>query len=156
MPLGTRQRGVPGPALPGNLLGAAAPQEVSNAIGRLNAGNLFGGVGGIAGLQDIFGWRVDRQNAPGGFVNISVQRNGEDAPSTVASVFVPVALNIARPGVNATAGEQAAYRARLRELERAVRRGLEMSFASMATPAGGGQPNARVISRYEVHGAFSA
>jgi hypothetical protein len=123
---------------------------------------MFGAVGGIPGLGNIFGWRVDRQNAPGGFVNISVQRNGVGAPSTVASVMVPGNLNIAPPGAHLGAAATVQYNARIRELVRAVRRGLEESFATYALPAGappmmGGAPNqARTISRFEVHGNFSA
>ncbi|NES92027.1 MULTISPECIES: hypothetical protein [Okeania] len=40
-------------------------------------------------IGDVFGWRVDRQNPPANFMNISVQRNGISPPSTVATVFVP-------------------------------------------------------------------
>jgi len=151
-----------GPALPANLLGANAATEISNAIGKITAGNMFGQVGGIPGLGNIFNWRVDRQNAPVGFINVSVQRNGVGAPSTIASVFVPGAYNAAAPGAHLGAAALTQYNARNRELERAVRRGLELSFATYALPAGqapvqGGAPNnARAISRYEVHGAFSS
>ncbi len=157
MPLITNQRpGLPGPALPANQLGANAAHEISNAIGRITAANMFGGVGGIPGLQNIFGWRVDRQNAPGNFINISVQRNNVGAPSTIASVFVPIAYNQAPPGVNAGPGAMVGYQARMRELERAIRRGLEQSFASYAAPAAPPNANARSIHRFEVNGNFSS
>lgn len=155
MPLTTQAMAGTGPALPANLLGANAATGISNAIGRITAGNMFGAVGGIHGLQDIFGWRVDRQNGPGGVVNISIQRNGVGAPSTVASVFVSGNYNQAGPGANAGAGAQVAYAARLRELERAVRRGLEQSFASYTVPLAPPNANARVITRYQVNGQFS-
>jgi hypothetical protein len=151
-----------GPALPANLLGANAGTEISNAIGRVTAGNMFGAPGGIPGLGNIYGWRVDRQNAPGGFINVSIQRNGVGAPSTIASVFVPGAYNAAAPGAHLGAGALVQYNARNRELERAVRRGLEQSFATYALPAGapamlgGAVNNARAITRFEVHGAFSS
>jgi hypothetical protein len=151
-----------GAALHANLLGAQAGAEISNAIGQVNAGNMFGAVGGIPGLGNIFGWRVDRQNAPGGFVNVSVQRNGVPAPSTIASVFVPGTYNIAVPGAHLGAAAITQYNARMRELARAVRRGLEESFATYALPAGqqatvAGQPNnARDIARIEVYGVFSS
>ena len=48
-------------------------------------------------IPNVFGWRVDRQNPPPDHVNISVQRNGIGAPSTISSVFVPTALNVAPP-----------------------------------------------------------
>ena len=129
------------PALPGN-----AQAQVSNAIGQLN--DLFGGPG-PTNVVDVFGWRIDRQNAPAGFVNLSVQRNGVGAPSTVASVFVPVGLNIA-PGPGGPLAQP--FAARIRELERAVRRGLEESFATwVAAPGAPAQ-----ITRREVVGAFSA
>jgi len=164
MPLATRVfAGGAGPALAANLLGARAAAEISNAIGQVTAGNMFGLPGGIPGLQNIFGWRVDRQNAPGGFINVSVQRNGVTGqPSSIASVFVPGAYNIGVPGAHLGPAALVQYNARKRELERAVRRGLEQSFASYALPLGqqplqAGQPNnARAVSRYEVHGTFSS
>lgn len=58
-------------------------------------------------------------------------------------------------------GAATAHKARMRELERAVRRALEQSFATYALPPGapamiGGVPNpARVINRFEVWGNFS-
>jgi hypothetical protein len=107
---------------------------------------MFGAPGTF--IANVFNWRVDRENAPGGQVNVSVQRNNVGAPSAVASVFVPAVLNVA-PGPNA-----AVNHARARELERAVRRGLELSFASHipAPPP----PGAYVITRYIVNGAYSA
>lgn len=144
-----------GPALAANHANANTAREVANAIGMISRANMFGAVGGIPGLQAVNGWRVDRQNAPGGFINISVQRNGVPAPSTIASVFVPGAYNVAPPGVHATAGEVYAYGAKMRELERAVRRGLEASLASYAAPVPAALPNARVINRQEVWGNFS-
>lgn len=151
-----------GPALPVNQLGANASAGISNAIGRVTAGNMFGTPGTIPGLGDIFGWRVDRQNAPGGFINVSIQRNGVGAPSTVASVFVPGSYNTAAPGAHIGPAAMVQYTAHNRELERAVRRGLEESFATYALPLGappmlGGKPNnSRSISRYEVYGSFSS
>ncbi|HEU4562257.1 MAG TPA: hypothetical protein VFS20_30790 [Longimicrobium sp.] len=145
-----------GPALPANHMPAHAATEVSNAIGRITAGNMFGPPGGIPGLQHIFGWRVDRQNAPGNTINLSVQRNGIGAPSTVASVFVPTRYNLAPPPPHADPGAVDAFHARMRELERAVRRGLEESFVSYAAPAAPPHAHARVISRFEVTGDFSA
>lgn len=151
-----------GPALPANQLGANAGAEISNAIGQVTAGNMWGGIGTLAGLGNIFAWRVDRQMAPANFINISVQRNGVGAPSTIASVFVPTIYNLAVPGVHLGGAATLQYNARIRELERAVRRGMEASFATYALPAGapamlGGAPNhARCISRFEVHGNFSS
>jgi len=144
-----------GPALPANAMPAHAGAEVSNAIGRITPGNMFGAPGGVPGLQDIYGWRVDRQNAPANTINLSVQRNGGGAPNTVASVFVPTRYNLAPPPPHAGAGAQNAFNARMAELKRAVRRGLEESFASYAAPAAPPHPNARVISRFEVTGNFS-
>jgi len=156
MPLVTQQMPGTGPALGAALMPAHAGAEVSNAIGRITAGNMFGAPGGVPGLQNIFGWRVDRQNAPGGTVNLSIQRNGAAAPSTVASVFVPVRYNLAPPPPNAGQGAVDAFHARMRELERTVRRGLEESFVSYAPPAAPPHAGARVISRFEVDGNFSA
>jgi hypothetical protein len=156
MALTTQPLSGTGPALPANRLPANAAQQISNAIGLITAAHLFGGLGGIPGLQNIFGWRVDRQNAPGNAVNISVQRNGENAPSTVASVFVPQVYNLAPPAPNAGPGAMHGFQARMRELERAVRHGLEQSFATYAPPAAPPHPNARVIARFEVTGAFSS
>ncbi len=133
-----------GPALPA--LPANAQAEVSNAIGQLTAVHFFGAVG-PTNVVNVFNWRIDRQNAPAGFVNLSVQRNGAGAPSTVASVFVPVALNIA-PGPGGPFAQP--HAARISELERAVRRGLEESFATWVA----GPP--AQITRREVVGAFSA
>ncbi len=164
MPLMTQQwAGGAGPALPANLMVANAGAQISNAIGMITAANMFGAVGGIPALQNIFNWRVDRQNAPGGFVNISVQRNGVPAPSTVASVFVPGTYTIGRSGPPARAGgAQRSTRPVAGELERAVRHGLEQSFATYGLPLGAppmmaGQPNNnRSISRFEVTGTFSS
>ncbi|MEJ0004726.1 MAG: hypothetical protein WDN30_16455 [Pararobbsia sp.] len=114
--------------------------------GQLTA--LFGGIG-TTNVANVFNWRIDRQNAPAGFVNLSVQRNGVGAPSTVASVFVPTALNIA-PGPGGPAAQP--HAARMSELLGAVRHGLEQSFASLAPNPGGGN----VITRFEVFGTFSA
>ena len=137
--------GATGPALPAPLPAQAAAQ-VSNAIGQVDAGNMFGAPGNI--VANVFGWRIDRQpGAPAGFVNLSVQRNGVGAPSTIASVFVPGVLNVA-PVANADVNQ-----ARRSELERVVRRGLEMSFASHAPGAALG---AFVITRFQVGGNYSA
>jgi hypothetical protein len=136
--------GATGPALPAPLPPNSAPQ-IANAVGQVNAGNMFGAPGTF--IPNVFNWRVDRQNAPGGQVNVSVQRNNVGAPSTIASVFVPTALNLA-PGPNA-----AVNLARTRELERTVRRGLELSLASHAA---GAAPGAFVITRFIVNGAYSA
>jgi hypothetical protein len=123
-----------GLALPAPLPAGAAA-EVSNAIGQLATNNFFGAPG-PTNVTNVFNWWIDRQTAPTGYVNISVQRNGVGAPSTVASVFVPAALNIA-PGPGGPAAQP--FAARIKELERAVRRGLEESFASYAVgpPADG-------------------
>jgi len=145
-----------GPALPVNALPGGAAAEISNAIGQINIGNMFGGVGGVPGLGNIYGWRVDRQNAPSNLINLSVQRNGVGAPSTVASVFVPTAYNVAPPGVNAGAAAQQGYAAAMRELERAVRSGLEQSFASYQAPQPAPGPAARIITRFQVGGTFSS
>ncbi len=135
-----------GPALPA--LPAHAQAEVSNAIGLLNTNDFFGAPG-PTGVANVYGWRIDRQNAPPGFVNLSVQRNGVGAPSTVASVFVPVGLNIA-PGPGGLMAQP--FVARISELQRAVRRGLEESFATwLALPGPAAQ-----ITRREVAGTFSA
>lgn len=132
-----------GPALAA--LHAGAQAEVSNAIGQLTA--IFGGLG-PTNVVNVHGWRIDRQNAPTGFVNLSVQRNGVvGAPSTVASVFVPVALNVG-PGPGGPLVQP--HPARMSELERSVRRGLEESFASWVA----GPP--AVITRREVFGTYSA
>jgi hypothetical protein len=139
--------------------GAAGGPGISNAIAQITSGNIFGIPGTIVtvGL-----WRVDRQNAPGGgFVNVSVQRNGVGSPSTVATVFVPDAYNLGPPGPHHGAAAALQHTRRMRELERAVRRGLEQSFATYALPPGvpamlGGHPNnSRSISRFEVHGDWS-
>jgi hypothetical protein len=138
-----------GPALPAPLP-ANAHAEVSNAIGQLQSNHIFGAPG-PTNVVNVFGWRIDRQNAPGGFTNLSVQRNGVPAPSTVASVFVPAALNIG-PGPGGPAAQP--FAARIHELLRAVRRGLEESFATyavVAPPAAAAQ-----ITRKEVTGNFSA
>lgn len=156
MPLTTIQMMDSGPALPANKLNSDAAQQISNAIGKITAGNMFGQVGGIKGLEDIYGWRVDRQNAPTGQINISIQRNNVDAPSTVASVFVPVRFNLAPPKPNAEQGEKDRFQARIKELERTVRRGLEQSFMSYAAPLPAPTPNTRIINRFEVTGDFSA
>ncbi|HEY0036699.1 MAG TPA: hypothetical protein VGB66_08435 [Longimicrobium sp.] len=155
MPLTTDAAGT-GPSLAANLLPGAAAGQISNAIGRITAGDIFGPVGGIPGLQNLNGWRVDRQNAPPNTVNLSVQRNDVGAPSTVASVFVDARYNIAPPPPNAGPGPLDAYRARMRELERTVRRGLEQSFASYAAPVPAPTPNAPIIQRFQVAGVFSA
>ena len=83
--------GATGPALAGNL--ANRHSEVSNAIGQLKANQIFGGHPATM-IANVFEWRVDRQTPPPNNVNISVQRNNVGAPSTVASVFVPTALNV--------------------------------------------------------------
>lgn len=153
MPLGVVDRvdaggGVStGPALPN--LPANAGQQISNAIGQLQTNDMFGAPG-PTGVQNVFGWRIDRQNAPGNFVNLSVQRNGVvGAPSTVASVFVPVALHKG-PGPGGPAAEP--FHAQMSELIRNVRRGLEESFATYGpTPHGGA-----IITRKQVTGEFSA
>jgi hypothetical protein len=146
-----------GPAFP--QLPAAAARDVPFAISRLEHGDLFGKVGGINRLQnERGGWRIDRQNAPSGYINISVQRNGADSPSTVASVFIPDGLNISapRPGT-----DQTAYLARVRELQRQARHGLENSFASFLVTATANHrgvviPTTARITRFQVFGNFSS
>jgi hypothetical protein len=140
-----------GPALPALPVNAA--DDVSNVIGQLNVGHFFGALGNT-GVDDAQrGWRIDRQNAPAGFVNLSVQRNGVGSPSTVASVFVPVSLNIA-PGAGGPMAQP--FAARISELERAVRRGLEESFQTWNAVPGPGGAAAAQITRREVAGTFSA
>ena len=157
MPLKTKKKvGETGPALPANTLPGTAQEEISNAIGLVTAANMFGRLGTISGLEDIYGWRVDRQNAPGDMINISVQRNDVGAPSTVASVFVPTKYLLAPPTVGAKDSVKQGYKARQRELERAVRRGLEDSFGSYEAPKNPPNVNARIIYRYEVSGEFSS
>ena len=136
-----------GPALAA-LTHATGPDGVSDAIILVNAGNMFGQPTSNA-AQTVY-WRVDRQNAPGGFSNVSVQRNGVGAPSTVASVFVPAVLNVAPPPPGNQA-QATAYAARISELERVTRNALVQSFASYAPLAG-----AAVITRFQVTGNFSA
>jgi len=139
----------PGPAYAGAVVAA----QVSNAIGQLNVVQIFGGPG-PTNVVNVFNWRIDRQDAPVGFVNLSVQLNGVGAPSTVASVFVPTALNVAPPGPGAGQGAVDAHNARMSELLRNVRRGLEESLATRAA-APGGAPG-MIINRTEVIGAYSA
>lgn len=127
-----------------------AGPEVSNAVGRLDSTHIFGQPG-ATNVTNIFNWRIDRQNAPAGFVNVSVQRNGVGAPSTVASVFVPTNLNIA-PGQGGAAEQP--HAARIHELLRAVRRGLEESFATHMVVDG--KPPTATIVRRQVTGSFSA
>lgn len=138
-----------GPAYTGAIVAA----QVSNAIGQLDAVQIFGAPG-PTNVVNVFNWRIDRQNAGPNFVNLSVQRNNVDAPSTVASVFVPTNLNIAPPGPAAGAGAAAAHAARIAELLRNVRRGLEESLATRVAAAGGAP--GMVINRAEVTGAYSA
>lgn len=123
--------------------------EIQNAIGAATAVDFFGALGPTS-VVNVHGWRIDRQNAPAGFTNVSVQRNGVPAPSTVATVFVPANLNIA-PGPGGPAAQP--FAARVAELERAVRRGLEESLATWVA-AVPGQP--AHITRRVVTGAFSA
>jgi len=156
MPLTTQQMANVGSALPANQLNADAAQQISNAIGKITAGNMFGQAGTISGLADIHGWRVDRQNAPSGQINISIQRNNVGAPSTVASVFVPVRYNSAPPPPNAGQGERDRFQANMKELERTVRQGLEQSFMTYAAPLPAPTANTRIINRFEVTGNFSA
>lgn len=137
-----------GPALPGPLI-ADARAQVSNAIGTLQVSDIFGNLGSTS-VTNIYGWRIDRQNAPAGYVNLCVQKNGVGAPSTVASVFVPITFNIA-PGPNGLTAQP--FAARISELMRAVRRGLEESFATYQII---GNPPAAQITRKEVTGNFSA
>ena len=139
-----------GPSLPELPAGAAA--EVTTPIGQLQTKQIFCAPG-ATNVANVFNWRIDRQNAPAGFVNISVQQNGVGAPSTVASVFVPTALNIA-PGPGGPTANP--FAARMKELARAVRRGLEESFATHAAVGAPPMPAAAVITRKEVTGAFSA
>ena len=159
MPLNTRVWAGPAPAmppvpLPGPAYAAAVvAAEISNAIGQLSVVQVFGAPG-PTNVINVFNWRIDRQNAPAGFVNLSVQRNGVNAPSTIASVFVPTALNVAPPGPNAGQGAVDAHNARMSELLRNVRRGLEESAASRVA-APGGAPG-MIINRSEVFGAYSA
>ena len=136
-----------GPALPA--LPANAAAGVSNAIGRLDAHDFFGAPG-ATGVVNEHGWRVDRQNAPAGFTNLSVQLNGVGAPSTVATVLVPTALNIA-PDLGGPAAQP--FAARIAELQRVVRNALEQSFASWVAPAPGAPAH---ITRFVVSGTFSA
>lgn len=135
-----------GSALPPDKLPANARAEVSNAIGQLQVDDIFGEQG-PTGVQDVYGWRIDRQNSPGDYVNLSVQRNRERAPSTVATVFVPGALNIAPPQGGPFAPS---FALRIAELLRAVRRGLEESFATYVVVPDGAQ-----ITRRRVDGKFS-
>jgi hypothetical protein len=135
-----------GPAWRGPMPATAA-QQISNIVGTIKAGDMFGQPKSHI-VPDMFGWRVDRQNAPSGEVNISVQRNDVPSPSTVASVFVPGALNVA-PAPNPMTAQ-----ARKKELERAVRNGLERSFASYA--AAPAPPGGFVITRFRVSGSYSA
>jgi hypothetical protein len=157
MPLATEEVEDTGPALPANKMNTRAQQEVSYAIGKITAGNMFGKLGTISGLDDINGWRVDRQNAPSDTVNISIQRNGVPSPSTVATVFVPVEYNLSPPRDDADQGDKDRFQARIKELERTVRRGLEESFNTYRAPSS--EPptsNKRIINRFKVTGVFSA
>jgi hypothetical protein len=135
------------PAMPGPIQGQLKTGAQS-AIGHINAANIFGPHPATI-VPDIQGWRVDRQAPPPNHVNLSVQRNGVGAPSTVATVFVPTRLNIAPPhgGVN-----DPVYRARIRELERVTRNGLEQSLASHQQVRDHGW----YIYRYQIQGDFSA
>jgi hypothetical protein len=138
-----------GPAL--LVLPPNATADVSYAIGQINVTGFFGGP--TTGVVNVNGWRIDRQNATGGFVNLSVQRNGVPTPSTVATVFVPARLNIA-PSADGLMAQP--HAARIKELERAVRRGLEESFATWVLVTVPGQGTAAQIMRREVAGTFSA
>jgi hypothetical protein len=133
-----------GPAWKGPLPANAA-QQVSNIVGTITASVVFGQPKSHI-VPDMFGWRVDRQNAPSGEVNISVQRNDVPSPSTVASVFIPGTLNVA-PGTNMVTTQ-----ARSRELARALRDGLERSSASRAAALA--PPNSFVITRFRVSGTY--
>jgi hypothetical protein len=139
---------VVGAGATGAAMGGVLPAGASNAIAAVTAGNMFGGHPATF-VANVMGWRCDRQNPPANHVNVSIQRNNIGAPSTVASVFVPTALNI---GPHAQA---AVTLARQRELERVTRRGLELSLASRAAnplnPPGG-----TIITRYIVTGNYSA
>ncbi len=135
-----------GPAWKGPLPGAAA-QQISNIVGTITASVVFGQPKSHI-VPDMFGWRVDRQNAPSGEVNISVQRNDVPSPSTIASVFIPGTLNVA-PAANPVTSQ-----ARNKELERALRKGLEQSFRSYA--AAPAPPNSFVITRFRVSGNYSS
>jgi predicted sugar kinase len=94
---------------------------------------------------------IDQERRENGYsdpcgVVVTVQRNGVGAPSSAASWRNALVQ----------------YNARIRELERVVRRGLEQSYQTYALTAGahaiqGGQPNnARSIDRREVFGVFSS
>ncbi len=133
-----------GRALPRLVAGA----DVHRAIASLRPEDLFGRPGPTS-VRDVGGWRIDRQDAPAGFTNLSVQRNGVGWPSTVASVFLPARLNIA-PGRDGPGGQP--FVARVRERERAVRRGLEESWASHTVDQKGGRA---WIVRKAVAGDFS-
>jgi len=137
-----------GPAWPA-FTAATHTTEIQNAIGSATSIDFFGQPGPTS-VVNVHGWRIDRQNAPAGYSNVSVQRNGAPAPSTVASVFVPDNLNIA-PGPGGPTAQP--FAARIAELERAVRRGLEESLATWVAAAPG-QP--AHITRKMVTGTFSA
>ena len=141
-----------GPAFRGPL----SPKQqsaVQYVIGQVDHANMFGGHPATFIPNSDGGWRVDRQNPPEGYVNISVQRNGINPPSTIATVFVPVNLNIDPPLADASENMLHAYSARMRELDRVTRRGLEQSLASHRER--GNRTDWEII-RFEVIGDFSA
>jgi hypothetical protein len=82
------------------------------------------------------GYRLDRQNADSGMANLSVQINGIDPPSTIASVMIPSSYY---QGV-ITSQLESSVRLRDRELASVIRQGLTISLKSRRIAQ---QPNAQ-------------
>lgn len=122
-------------------------KDVRDFIWKVDVSGLKGGLGTIttqATKQDSsLGWRVDRQNPPSGYVNIQVQKNGADNPSTVACVLVPTRLldGLGKGG-------------RAHELSWAFRGGMLRSLNSHRLGQVGHQP-AYVITVHKVVGNYT-
>jgi hypothetical protein len=135
------------PALPGPPH-EGVEDEIARVIARLLAADLFGRPGVFQ--PNILGWRIERWLHDQAWMNLCIRRNWAREPNLAASLFVPLTLNVA-PSPNV-----AITRARIRELETITRRGLALSFASLAPPPDPDPdaPEARVIKPFEVVGTY--
>lgn len=137
-----------------SLPGANAAQGAGAAMGLVSGSNYDGGIGTIAHTL-THDWRMDRQNPPVGMVNLQIQRNGAQNPSSVACALVPDnllvgALNHPDPTISGRAQNRDA------ELSRAIRNALTQSMQSRRlVPGLPANQNQWEIQIFRVQGAFS-
>jgi hypothetical protein len=98
-------------------------------------------------------WRIDAQKPTGTEINLQIQRNDANNPSSVAGILVSTQYRLQIPPDGATAqGEK--RRARIAELTRVIQRGFAESLKTWKQVKANGPRNC-VFTAYRVVGDFS-